>query len=90
MKRLWILNFVNKDYREADDTAQGYIVRATTPEEARKLAHEQSLVGCLGYGKSYGHPTWSANYWLDPAVTCCDELTTEGESEVVMVDFLHG
>lgn len=56
------------------DKAFGFIVRATSPAEARKLAAK--------YAGDEGE-----NAWLNAANSFCKELTAEGIAEVVLRDF---
>lgn len=80
MKRLWILRILNKADQEVYGTHQGFVVRSETEQQARHLAWIAE--------EEAAYPGQSQK-WLDAALTSCDELTAEGESEVVMVDFLH-
>ena len=58
------------------DKAFGYIVRAESEEEARKL-------GTLGSGIE------AAEAWLDAKYPTCEELLPEGKSEIVLSDINH-
>jgi hypothetical protein len=75
--KLWILKPVN-EYRPPwtpqHDKAFGFVVRAETEPEAREFAKE--VAGYEG-----------AAAWNDPEYSTCIELTPDGESEVIMIDF---
>lgn len=67
------------------DKVFGFIVRAKTEEEARKMANEQG-------GDETG-PVRNRVYrtggdpWLNPEYSTCEELSKEGEAGVIMRDF---
>ncbi len=73
--KLWLLK------RHANvpvyDVADGFVVRATTAEEARRLATDQA--GDEG-----------ASTWTDDRDSSCAELTADGPSKVVLRDFSAG
>ena len=78
--KLWILKPV-ENLRKNDDPWEpwynksfGFVVRAETEESARKFASEQS-----------GDENSAS--WLDAKYSSCAELTTEGETGVVIQDF---
>ena len=56
------------------DKAFGFVVRATSESEARKVASE----GAGDEGNAV---------WLDPEKTTCYILNTEGPSEIIIRDF---
>jgi hypothetical protein len=74
------------------DKVFGIVIRAATEEIARALA--QSRAGNEGAGvyKKLGasEDELAENVWLDPEWTTCEELSTEGESSVILVDVLEG
>ena len=81
--KLWILRpvdgLVNTDnpWEPWYDKAFGFVVRADTEEEARKLAHDDS-----------GDETKKTRApWLDAAYSTCAELLPEGPAVVVAQDF---
>ena len=58
------------------DQYQGFVVRAASPQAARRLAQEQA--------RESGEP------WLDPAVTTCRAVKAEGKAEILLGDFEAG
>ncbi len=55
----------------------GFVIRAESEEQARALA-------ITGYG-------WgNKEYFLDPALTTCVELSSDGEPGIIMEDFHAG
>lgn len=63
------------------DVTLGFIIRATSEEEARRFASQNQ--GDEGWGE------WQSP-WLDENLTSCEELLAEGESGVIMRDFNNG
>jgi hypothetical protein len=75
--RLWILDrLVDTDKY---DVTLGVVVRATTEEKARKLAHEAE-----------GPHTYPKDLWLNPKNSSCEVLSARGKSEVIITDFKAG
>ena len=81
--KLWILSPV-KTLQDRDnpwkpwyDKAFGFVVRAETEEEARRLANE----------KAGDENRYEMRTWLDSTYSTCKPLTYEGTPEVVMRDF---
>jgi hypothetical protein len=81
--KLWILRPVEGLAYNIDnpwepwyDKAFGFVVRADTEEEARKLAESDS-----------GDESYGGTPWLDAALSTCAELLPEGDACVVMKDF---
>ena len=67
------------------DKAVGFVVRAATEDEARRLANENGgdevgEVRNLVY-RTGGDP------WLDPALSSCVELASTGPSGLIIRDF---
>jgi hypothetical protein len=60
------------------DECQGFVVRASSSKAARKL------VGNKDRGDE-GKETW-----LDPKLSTCVEIKTDGEAEIILCDFLAG
>lgn len=60
------------------DCCYGFVVRAPDETAARRLA-SAAMIGDERPGA-----------WLDPCLSECRELTTEGDPEVLLRDFLHG
>lgn len=90
--KLWVLRPVaglekdNDPWEPWYKKAFGFVVRAETEEEARSMADAD------GGAENYSGIGTSKEYeivgpWLDSRYSTCEELTTEGEAEVVMRDF---
>lgn len=67
------------------DKAFGFVVRAETEDEARKLANADGG-NETGPKRNDVYPT-GGDPWLDPALSTCTELMPDGEAGVVMKDF---
>lgn len=63
-----------RDWTPWYDTADGFIVRAESEEEARQLA--SSDAGCEG-----------EKVWLDPKETVCEVLSDAGKSKIIIRSF---
>lgn len=75
--RLWILDrLVDTDKY---DVTLSVVVRATTEEKARKLAHENE-----------GPHSRTEGVWLNPKKSSCEALSARGKSEVIITDFKAG
>jgi hypothetical protein len=59
------------------DAAFGFVIRAVSAEEARLIA-------------SGGAGDEGKDVWLDPTRTRCEELTQDGDPEVILQDFNAG
>ena len=90
--KLWILEPV--DNLPADDNpwnpwfdkSFGFVVRANTENEARKLAHDNA--GDENRGEFLGkRKANTVTPWLDPRYSTCIELTGDGKCRVLMQDF---
>ena len=79
--KLWLLrpieNTLLDPWEPWYDKAFGFVVRAETEADARRLAGEQA-----GDEKSK-----NLNPWTDDDYSTCEELTAEGEAEVMIQDF---
>jgi len=64
------------------DRAFGFVVRAPDAEQARWLAHQA--------GGNENQCLEGVQPWLDENYSRLEELTDEGSSEVLMVNFRHG
>lgn len=62
----------NKVYVK-DPTEYGYVIRASTVDEARQIAHSR----------------FDSDMWLSDEYTSVVELTTEGEAGVIIVDLVE-
>lgn len=76
--KLWELRPVEdaKEWEPWYDKAFGFVVRAATAQAAREFVAASDQ--CGGEGNEV---------WLDPSKSTCDELTLEGEPEVIIMDF---
>ncbi len=63
------------------DKAHGFVIRAKTEEEARKMANEE--------GKPEVGP-WKGDPWLNAKYSLCVELIPEGEDGVIICDYQGG
>ena len=57
------------------DKVFGFVIRAETEENARKIADKNAMAE-----NDPLHP------WLDPLLSDCIELTSEGEEELILQD----
>jgi hypothetical protein len=74
--KLWLLKRIDgANFGEFE----GFVIRANSEMEARQLANT------CGEHESFQ----AAETWLNPAYTTCDELTTDGEAEIVLDAFKH-
>jgi hypothetical protein len=73
------------------DKTLGVLVRAESEGEARQLAQTKAGYEGLGvyFGLGLAEDEIAEDVWLKPVWTSCDELTPEGDSEVILV-VLHG
>ena len=68
------------------DKIFGFIVRAETEAEARKIANENA--GYENIGESLSNKTANTKEpWLDEKYSTCIELTGSGEAGMIMEDF---
>lgn len=68
------------------EKAFGFVVRADSEAEARLLAHAEG--GDENRGEFlFGKTSETTQPWMDVKYSTCVELTAEGASEVVLVDF---
>lgn len=58
------------------DKCFGFIIRAETEAEARKIAHENG----------YDENMYSCSPWLNKKYSTCTELTNYGEAGIIMLD----
>ena len=88
--RIAPLNNLPKDKDVFDyDCAHGFVVKAETEADARALAQANGgdEVGrYLPEGERHTAP----QVWIDPSYTECIEVTTEGEQEIILTDFVNG
>lgn len=78
--KLWLLRPINESthWRPWFDKAFGFVIRAETEAEARKIAQ--------GAG---GDETrnYKSEAWVDPKFSTCTELTAEGAAGEVIQDY---
>ena len=84
--KLWILK-AREDLPDDEnpwepwcDTKFGFVIRAGSEARARIIA--QSLAGF----ETHNAPLTSKTPWLDDKYSTCDELTAEGDEEVLLID----
>ena len=99
--KLWILRPVaglpedDNPWEPWYEKAFGFVIRAETEEDARKIAHENAGHENDGEFKlpqmSHAEHRWNTTTpWLDAKYTSCTELSAEGEAGVLMRDFARG
>lgn len=87
--KLWLLEpledeshpFMAGPWDASRDYFQGFLIRAASEAEARKIAAEN--------GGDETKQVPGLNPWLDFKSSSCKEVTAEGEPGVVMFDFLN-
>ena len=62
------------------DKAFGFVVRAETEKEARRMANEEG-------GAEKVEASHDEDPWINPRLSTCVELTADGEPGVVILDF---
>jgi len=68
------------------DKVFGFVIRAETEVDARKLAHKEA--GDENRGEFLNSKIANTTTpWLDEKYSTCVELTAEGESDVIIRDF---
>lgn len=72
--KLWILR--RKKDRPQYVVCDGFVIRATTEQQARELA-------------DWKHGDEGA-IWMKPDEALCEELTTDGPAMILLVDFNAG
>jgi len=99
--KLWILRPVaglpedDNPWEPWYEKAFGFVIRAETEEDARKIAHGKAGHENNGEFK-LSHPsdadnTWKTTTpWMDAKYTSCSELSAEGGAGVLMRDFARG
>jgi hypothetical protein len=105
--KLWLLK-PRRDLPSGDDPwalewdkAWGFVVRAETEEDARRIATENGL-GELNEFSLLGNETdeeisfhhhfraTNSRVWLDAKYSTCVELTADGEAGMILKDYLNG
>ena len=86
--KLWLIGKRGGLAREGDpwrpwyDKAYGFVVRAETEADARRLANEN--------GGDERREIPGVYPWLDSEFSTCVELTADGERGVVLCNFANG
>lgn len=79
--KLWILR-LRLDHRESWinpwGIVKGFVVRATNEAQAREIAEMQA-----------GDESYPQKAWLRPEITSCEELLADGDSEIILRDFVE-
>lgn len=75
--RLFIITSIEEEEPCKYDTAQAFVVRAATSQQARKFAAK--MAGDEG-----------SAFWTDPKLSKCARLFEDGEEGVVLRDFKAG
>jgi hypothetical protein len=68
------------------DKAFGFVVRAATEERARAVAQANGGDEIRAYNKSFTVRKELAA-WTNPKWSSCEELTADGDEEMIMQDF---
>jgi hypothetical protein len=93
--RLWLLQprpdvllRAAHPWEPPEDKVMGLVVRAPDESDARFLAQAQAGYEGAGLYRQFGaqEDEIAENVWLDPAWTSCEELESEGDAGVVLVD----
>ena len=71
-------NTTDNPWKSWYDKCFGLVVRATSPNHARRIAHDSRQDSA----ESRDYP----NIWLDPNFTSCEHLTADGEPGVIITD----
>ena len=86
--KLWILRPVKgltddtNPWKPWYDKAFGFVIRAETEREARNLIVGDMNTVCDGEAGDEGRPAW-----LNPELSTCNELLTDGEPSIILKDF---
>lgn len=64
-----------RGHEKANDEFQGFVVRASSEEQARKMVDDRNC--------------WDDDF-LDPKKTTCEKLLSKGKSEILLEDFNAG
>lgn len=85
--KLWILRPIEDHpaWEPWYDKAFGFVVRAESESEARRVAQENGGEEC--YRGKDGYGTGKSECWTDPSAATCVELSADGHPGLVMTDF---
>jgi hypothetical protein len=87
---LWLLKMTQKGCDELPcDAVNGFVIRAESEEEARRMAGEGAGMeewswgagDCVDYGPSF---------WKDPELTSCVKLESVGRKGIVLKSYVSG
>jgi len=73
------LDKVNDPWEPWYDKYFGFVIRADSSMEARRIAHE--------YAKESKENRNKQNPWLEDKYSTCIEILNSGESEIILKDF---
>jgi hypothetical protein len=74
--KLYLLKIENRNF-VGYDAYDSCLVRAETEEQARNIAAAE-LLG------------WQSKFWTDPAIASCQEVTQNGEPEIIIDSYNAG
>lgn len=83
--KLWILKArtgLDKDDNPWDnpyDCYHGFVIRATSEAHAREMAHATE-----------GDESRSHRAWIDPKYSTCEELTSDGPTNIILTEGANG
>ncbi len=89
--KLWLLRPVIESglWDPWYDKAFGFVVRAKTEKQARKMAEKQSGDESRHHYTADKAVVPMKQAWIDPSYSTCVELTADGDSGVVICDFRY-
>ncbi len=73
--KLWLLDPISDDDCSWD-CARGFVIRAKTEDEARKIAESH-----------HGDESDYEEFWTNPAKSTCKILSNKGKMELILRDF---
>jgi hypothetical protein len=87
--KLWLLRPVIESglWDPWYDKAFGFVVRAKTEEQARKLAEDACGEESQNHYSADGDVVPMMQAWIDPSYSTCVELTADGDKMVIIRDF---
>jgi hypothetical protein len=87
---LWLLELTEEgEERFGWDSADGFVVRAESEEEARKIAGENAGLEEWDFEKNEPVDR-GPEFWGDPKMTTCVRVGNEGERGVVLESYRAG
>lgn len=81
---LWLLRPVY-DWSPWYDSAFGFVVRAETEEDARRMVSEAKYCGAERWGLYPGDE--GGDVWADAEQTTCERIDPDGDPAILMRDF---